>query len=149
VTETQEKSRGRVEIRRLSTCTLSNAQLSWPGVQQALKLERITWRKGREVRSVTYALTSVSRLRASTADLLSWLRGRWGIENTGFWVRDVTFGEDHCRIRSGTSADAFSRVRNAAMNAIKAWGGQNVAGMLREHAFRSDLLFTRVGIINQ
>lgn len=138
-----------MEVRILSTCTLSNAQLSWPGVQQALKLERITWRKGREIRSVSYALTSVSRSRASTADLLDWLRGRWGIENTAFWVRDVTFGEDHCRIRRGTSPDAFSRIRNAAMNAIKAWGGQNMAATLREHAFRSDLLFARVGIINQ
>jgi Transposase DDE domain len=138
-----------VETRILTSCTLSNRQFSWPGVRQALKLERITWRGGREIRSVQYALTSVSRERASTADLLHWLRGRWGIENTAFWVRDVTLGEDHCRIRSGTAADAFSRVRNAAINAVKAWGGTNVAAMLREHAFRSDLLFAKVGIINQ
>jgi hypothetical protein len=138
-----------VEVRILTTCTLSNAQICWPGVRQALKLERTTWRQGRKITSVTYALTSVSRERASTADLLAWLRGRWGIENTAFWVRDVTFGEDHCRVRSGRSADVFSRVRNAAMNAVKAWGGGNVAAMLREHAFRNDLLFTRVGIINQ
>ena len=52
-----------------------------------MKLERITWRQGRKVTSVTYALTSVSRERASTADLLGWLRGRWGIENRAFWVR--------------------------------------------------------------
>jgi len=137
-----------VEVRILTICTLSSAQLSWPGVRQALKLERITWRKGRKITSVTYALTSVSRERASTADLLGWLRGRWGIENTAFWVRDVTFGEDHCRIRSGRSADVFSRVRNAAINAAKAIGVTSVAAMLRENAFRNDLLFARVGILN-
>jgi len=61
----------------------------------------------------------------------------------------MTLGEDDCRIRSGRSADVFSRVRNAAINAVKACGGTNVAAVLRENAFRNDLLFSRVGIINQ
>ena len=128
---------------------MGNDHLNWPGVQQAIKLERITIRKGIETRTVQYALTSVSRQQASTSDLLSWLRGRWAIENTTFWVRDVSFDEDRCRIRSGKSADALSRIRNAAINTIKALGRNNIAETLREFAYRNDLLFTNLGIIKQ
>ena len=67
---TFEKSRGRIETRILTTTTLCNDHLNWPGVQQAIKLERITIRKGIEIRTIQYALTSFSRQQASTHDLL-------------------------------------------------------------------------------
>lgn len=146
--ETHEKSRGRLETRILTTTTLANTHLSWPGVKQALRLERITVRDGKSTHTVSYAITSVDRQRASTADLLTWYRGRWKVENTAFWVRDMTLGEDLCRIRSGTAPDAFSRIRNAAINTIKALGETNVAATLRKFAFRNDLIFTTLGIIN-
>jgi hypothetical protein len=97
---------------------------------------------------VQYAITSVDRRLASAGDLLTWWRGRWAIENRAFWVRDVTFGEDHNRIRSGRSADVFSRIVNAAMNALRALGSANLAATLREHAFRVDRLLARLGIQN-
>ena len=136
---TVEKSRGRVETRILTTTTLSNDHLNWPGVQQTVRLERITIRRGIETRTVQYALTSVSRKRANTDDLLRWLRGRWAVENTGFWVRDMTFNDDHCRIRTVTSPDVFSRIRNAAINAMKALGGE---AMARRHKL-SDVYLER------
>ena len=39
-------------------------------------------------------------------------RGRWGIENLLFHVRDFTFGEDHCRVRKGTGPEALAAARN-------------------------------------
>lgn len=145
---TQEKSRGRVETRILTTTTLSNDHLNWPGVQQAIRLERITIRRGVETRTIQYTITSVKRKRANTENLIRWLRGCWAIENTGFLVRGMTFDEDHCLIRTGSSPDAFSRIRNTAINAMKALGSTNFAATLREKAFRKDLLFAKLGIIN-
>lgn len=113
-----------------------------------MRLERITIRCGVETRTVHYALTSVSRKRANIGDLLRWLGDSWVVENTGLWVRDMTFEKDHCRIRTCTCPDTFSRIRNDAINAMKAQGSTNLAAKLREKAFRKDLLFAKPGIIN-
>lgn len=115
-------------------------------MKQVLRLERRTIRDGVETATVGYAITSVDRRRASAADLLTWWRGRWAIENTGFHVRDLAFDEDRNRIRKGRSADVFSRVVNAATNAIRALQLGEIASTLREHAFRVDRLFSRLGI---
>lgn len=149
VEETVEPSRDRVEHRRLTSPTVLNDHLDWPGVRQILRPERRTIRDGRETSTVQYAITSVDRRRANAADLLRWWRGRWAIENTAFRVRDMTFDEDRNRIRSGRSADTFGRVLNAAMNALRALGSTNLAATLREHAFKVDRLLTRLGIVNQ
>ena len=114
-----------------------------------MRLERITLRNGKSTHTVTYAITSVDRHRASTADLLTWYRGRWKVENTAFWVRDMTLGEDLCRIRTGNAPDTFSRIRNAVINSVRALGETNVAATLRKFAFRNDLMFAKLGIVNQ
>jgi predicted transposase YbfD/YdcC len=46
------------------------------------------------------------------------IRAHWGIENTSHYSRDVTFGEDRCRIRSNPGV--FARLRSFAFNILKA-----------------------------
>ena len=50
--------------------------------------------------------------RAGPADLLRLSRGHWAIENQVHYVRDVTFGEDASRIRSGAAPQAMAAMRN-------------------------------------
>lgn len=113
------------------------------------RLERRRWVKGRETIEVTYAITSVPRWQAGAAKLLEWWRGHWGIENRLHWVRDVQFGEDACRIRTGRAPLVLSGLRNAAINLLRSLGNRPIAQTLRENACRVDRLFARLGIMKQ
>ncbi|NNM85876.1 MAG: ISAs1 family transposase [Phycisphaerales bacterium] len=44
------------------------------------------------------------------------IRGHWGVENGLYWILDVAFREDECRIRKGYAAENFSRLRRLALN---------------------------------
>lgn len=47
-------------------------------------------------------------LTAGPADLAAWIRGHWSIENKLRYVRDVTFAEDHSRVRQARQHDRSS-----------------------------------------
>jgi predicted transposase YbfD/YdcC len=42
-------------------------------------------------------------------------RDHWQIENGLFHVRDVTFGEDASRVRSGSAPQTMAELRNASL----------------------------------
>lgn len=89
---------------------------------------------GQTTTTVSYAVTSLSPERADAATLLKLWRSRWAIENKTFWVRDVVFGEDRCRIRTGRAPENFSILRNAAINYFRIRKVGNIAAALRKNA---------------
>jgi predicted transposase YbfD/YdcC len=149
VAETQNKSRGRVERRRLEASTRLAAHLDWPGVKQVCRIER--WRrvKGREEHEVTYAITSVDRGRADAATLLGWNRGHWAIENRSHYVRDVTMGEDASQISKGYAPQVLAGIRNGLITALRSEGVTNVAAALRKNASQVRNLLSKLGIIKK
>ena len=113
----------------------------WPQVQQLCRIERhrTLLRHGQVVRrevEVAYAITSVPPARATAAHLLRWLRGHWAIENRLHWVRDVTFAEDRCQVRSGAAPQIFAACRSLAIALLRRRGYANIAAALRTHAAR-------------
>lgn len=145
--KTVEKNRDRIETRLLTTTTVGVDTCDWPGVAQMLRLERTTTHKGETKITVSYAVTSATREQADAHMLLDAWRGRWGIEST-FWVRDVVFGEDHSRIRTGSAPFVLSHIRNATINLCRTLELGNIAAAIREHALKLDVLLTRLGIVN-
>jgi predicted transposase YbfD/YdcC len=132
----------------LESSTRLARHLDWPGVAQVCRLTRRVHRQGAESVEVAYALTSVPRSLADPMQLLHWWRGQWLIENRLHWVRDVVLGEDGCRIRVGTAPQAMSSLRNAVLNLLRTSGFAKIAATLRQNAYRVDLLFARLGILN-
>lgn len=143
--ESREKNRGRLERRVLTTSPRGVDQAKWPGLNRFLKLERVTTIAGETTRSVTYAITSLSADQADARTLLAMIRGRWAIESL-FWIKDAVMREDHCRIRTGRSAESMSILRNSAINFLRALKVPNFAAALRENALKVPHLLRKLGL---
>jgi hypothetical protein len=145
---TLNKGHGRIEQRELTSTTAVNGHLNWPGGKQACRLERKTLRQGKWTMEVAYAITSASPQRADACQLLNGWRGHWGIENQVHWVRDETFGEDRCRVRSGWAPQVLAGVRNLVINWLRARHTGNLAAALRQNAWNPQRLFAKLGKTN-
>lgn len=118
-TETS-KGHGRVERRTITTTTWLNEYLShWPGVSQVFRLERQRKVKGREETEVVYGITSLGEVAADAGMLLGYTRSHWGIENGLHHTRDVTLGEDRCRVRRGRAPRVLASLRNVAVYLLR------------------------------
>jgi len=144
VTRVEPKARhGRHEARMLWALhdPAWNASLGWPHLAQVCRVERRrgSLRGGLVVKAeveVSYAITSLPPERADAAALLRLLRGHWGIENGAHHVRDVTFDEDRCQVRSGAAPQAFAAGRNLAIALLRRRGHANIAEAVRTYAGR-------------
>jgi len=112
-----------------------------------IRLERETKIKGKTRKSVTYAITSLSRDKANAADLLRYARGRWGIENRCFYILDTALAEDASRVRTGNAAVAFSAMRQSLLNFCRNLG-QTVRATIQEHAVKPLVLLSRLRIFD-
>lgn len=128
------KHGGRVEIRSLWASTVLVGYSDWPHLAQVCRLERTITRKGKTCHEVAYAVTSLPVASASPEQLLKIWRGHWGIENRVHWVRDVTFDEDRCQVRTGAAPQVLAALRNLAISLVRRAGHPNVAAALRRHA---------------
>lgn len=118
-----------------------NACLGWPHLAQVCRVERrrATVRSGRVLQAeaeISYAITSLPPERAGAAALLRLLRGHWGIENGAHHVRDVTFDEDRCQVRSGAAPQALAACRNLAVALLRRRGHNTIAEATRTYAGR-------------
>jgi hypothetical protein len=130
-TETS-KGHGRLERRTITTTTWLNESLGdWPGVAQVFRLERRRKVKGREHVEVVYGITSLGELAADAPTLLGYTRGHWGIENGLHYTRDVTLGEDRCRVRRGQAPRVLASLRNVAVDLLRNANYRTVAAATR------------------
>src|SRR4051794_4025648 len=56
------------------------------------------------------------------------------IENKLHWVRDMSLGEDACRVRTGEAPEILAAIRNAALRLLRASGLNEITATLRRHA---------------
>ena len=126
------KNHGRVERRILESTGRLAGYLDWPGVKQVCRIRRWRTIRGRTSAETIYAITSLSRRENDAATLLKLSRGHWGIENRLHCVRDVTFQEDRCRVRTGALPQVLAAVRNTAIALLRKLGHDNMV-VGREH----------------
>ena len=144
--------RGRVEERIVTTytrpCRYLREELGWSGVQQIMQYRTIVERQGKVTSEVHYAITNLPRSIACADELLRYRRGRWGIENRTFYVRDTAYREDQSSVRVGQLPRVMASFRNASIDFLRGLGETNIARALRQNAYRIDRLLPKLGISN-
>ena len=130
VTETIEKSHGRIETRRLETTSALAGYLSplWSGVAQVCRITRERIVRGKKTIETVYAITSLTAARAGAEQLLALSRAHWGIENCLHYVRDVSCREDQARAHAGHAPEVLAAFRNTALTLIRRLGYKVVEG---------------------
>lgn len=141
------KGHGRLEIRTIQTSEMLNLYSGWPGLAQVYRLERETqwWRSGRcyrTSREVEFGITSLSRQKASPAQLLEIRRAHWGIETGLHYRRDVTLKEDATRMTVGNTGIIMASINNLVLALIRQAKFYNVAQARRSFAANLSHAFT-------
>ena len=110
----------------------------WPTVRQICRLWRSRQIKKngqwQEAQETVYLITSLSPAHASPQAILQTNRDHWGIENKLHWIRDMSLGEDACRVRTGEAPEVLAAVRNSVLRLIRSSGLTEIAATLRRHA---------------
>jgi len=94
---------------------------------------------------VVFAITSLSRKQTSPRQIANMLRGHWRIENALHYVRDVTFAEDHSRIRTGSGPRVMASMRNLAIAIHRLHGETNIASAIRRCSQNTSRPFSLLG----
>ncbi|MGW4931371.1 ISAs1 family transposase [Agromyces sp. NPDC004153] len=128
----RDRGHGRYERRTLKVVTVT-AGLLFPHAVQAIQIRRQVQhlKTGKWTTVTVYAITSMPAWQAGPADLATWIRGHWSIENKLHYVRDVTFAEDHSQVRTGHAPRAMASLRNLAIGALRLAGARNLAQAIR------------------
>ncbi|MHB8599037.1 MAG: ISAs1 family transposase [Ktedonobacteraceae bacterium] len=141
--ETVDRRRGRLEVRHIRVSTEMNSYLSAarPLVAQVAEVTRTVTCKGETHTEVIYLITSLTPAQADPHQLLTLIRGHWSIENGSHYVRDVSFGEDRSRIRSGHAPQVMAALRNVALTLMHRLGESHMTATRRAFAFHPQQAF--------
>lgn len=140
--QTRDAQHGRQECRRLQVTSDLTAFLAtaspWPEIAQVGRLTRITHSKRGDSQEVVYLVTTLSPAQACPACLLRLVRQHWHIENGLHYVRDVTFGEDRSRLRTGNAPHLIATLRNLALTLIRRSGASAIAATRRTFSYHPE-----------
>jgi len=93
-----------------------------------------------------FVITSLHAREAAPRHIAGYVRGQWTIENKVHWVRDVTFGEDASRIRTGPRPRIMATLRNLAIGLIRQAGYNQIAATIRKIKYDTALLLAILGL---
>jgi predicted transposase YbfD/YdcC len=110
--------------------------LDWPGAVQVFQIHRVRHLPDKVEQETVYGITSLSPHQANAERLLQLVRGHWEIENRLHWVRDVTLGEDACRVRSGGAPQFLAALRNAVVHLLEEVKASSKAAATRRLAIK-------------
>jgi len=137
---TTDKGHGRLEHRLLKVTTKMTRYLAdgWPGLAHVGQLIRTVTEHDVIRQETVYVITSLKRFVAGPRRLLTLIRAYWRIENSRHDVRDVTFGEDASRLRTGAGPQIMAAFRNLTLTLIHRQGTTTIAQARRFFAANPD-----------
>jgi predicted transposase YbfD/YdcC len=120
VARTHGSGHDRTETRSIIVCHNldwmdATVRAEWKNIASVVMVHRHTLLGAGKTRSETsYYISSLADTRA--AEMLGYIRGHWGIENSCHWVLDAICREDHSQVRDRTAASNFGTLRRMALN---------------------------------
>ena len=117
---------GRTERRSIKVTAVGQGLL-FPHAAQAIQITRKTRPRhgGRWTTVTVYAITSLHPHHASPGELATWIRQHWQIEALHH-IRDVTYREDACKVRTGNAPRILASLRNIAIGLTRNIGWTNI-----------------------
>jgi hypothetical protein len=108
-----DQAHGRHETREVYPFEVSPEACGFPHAVQAAAILRTTHhlKELRVTEETELVLSSRPAAQMDAAQLQAFRRGHWRIEST-HCVRDVTFGEDACTVRTGHGPQNLAALRN-------------------------------------
>ena len=146
--QTIDCGHGRIEERKIISTPAMRDHGAWPGLEQVFKIERrvVEQQTGKQSSEEVYGITSLSQGRADADEILSIVRGHWGIENKSHWVRDVIYEEDRSQVRVGSVPQVMAALRNTAIGLIRAAGESGIASGGRRFAAQPAAALALIGV---
>jgi len=145
----REVGHGRKETRTVKALTVATpAGLAFPHAEQAVRITRTRTIKGKTTREMAYLVVSLPAEHAQPADLGTWARSEWHIENRLHYIRDVTLREDAHQARTGNGPAVFATLRNTAIGYHRSNGETNIARATRRANRRPNDLIDAVTTSN-
>jgi predicted transposase YbfD/YdcC len=117
--QTVDGEHGRIENRRYYTTDdidWLQGKHEWAGINTICMAIRERDVNGKNSTERAYFISSLENQAPIIAKAI---REHWGIENSLHWCLDVSFREDHCRVRKGHAPENFGILRHMAMNLLK------------------------------
>ena len=127
-----DSEHGRVEERRIETSLMLVGYEDWPRLEQVCCVLSRRTLNGKTQSENRYYITSLSAERWGAEALLKLIREHWDVENGLHYVRDVTFEEDLCRVRTGSGPCVFTSVRNVAITLLRNADHDNIAAAVED-----------------
>jgi predicted transposase YbfD/YdcC len=149
---TRETDHGRTERRTVQLAPLGDylgyPTIDFPYAAHAFLIERYTTQhsSGKHSAYAALGITSLPADLAHPAHIGTYVRNHWHIENRLHWVRDVTFTEDHSRVRTGNAPRVMASLRNLAISTLRHNGWDNIAQGLRHMGRNPTRPLTLLGI---
>jgi predicted transposase YbfD/YdcC len=133
---TVNKGHGRREERTLTTSSLLNDYLNWPGLAQVFKLERhvVNTASGEVRHETVYGITSLTTKKADAKRLNGLVRQYWGIENGLHYRRDRSLLEDATRMRNRNQAQNLAALNNLVVGLVLQQGWDYLPRARRHYA---------------
>ena len=124
-----EHRSGHIVERRIWTADADG--IDFPAAAQVFRIRRDTYDlDGQRLhKHIVHGITSLTSPHTS-ADIASYVRQHWGIENKIHWVRDVLFAEDHHHAWRGATAHTMALLRNLVIALIRLAGHTRIKQVL-------------------
>lgn len=127
----KEHSRGRMETRTVDVYKITSAVPSgWVGLSSFIRITRVMKSKNSSTKEIAYFISSLSP-KTPAKIFQEGIRHHWRIENSLHYIKDVTFGEDRSRIRTGQAPENMSLIRNIVLNLFRVENFTNMAQAIR------------------
>jgi len=117
--ETVDGEHGRIETRRYFTTDDIGwlpGKTGWAGINTICMAVREREVLGKVSTETSYFISSLENHAPTIANAI---REHWGIENGLHWCLDISFREDHCRVRKDHGPENLAILRHMATNMLK------------------------------